>query len=263
MSYLIDALKKAERERHASRDRDLRTASAQEVHLGGGRGQRWLALVVVLLVMINGGLLFYLWHPAEVEASLQASDRSSSGSRTLDPRTEPSVIADGSRTDGAGQPPPSRRIQRPVSGAGNERSADTRPIEKETGPSGKVAKTTGAGPRQQSTSFEDSAGRAGDGAGSARSSADSNLSVFDEPDVVRDDDASLNRQSQITDVPQVRINGQLFSSVPGRSFILVDRRRYHEGQRLAAGPAVESIGPSGATLRFHGQRYHVPGPGGG
>lgn len=62
-------------------------------------------------------------------------------------------------------------------------------------------------------------------------------------------------------VPSVTINGQLYSSVPGRSFILVNGHRYHEGERMASGPAVESIDPSGATLIYRGQRYHVPGPG--
>lgn len=62
-------------------------------------------------------------------------------------------------------------------------------------------------------------------------------------------------------VPDVSINGHLFSSVPGRSFILVNGRRYHEGERLAAGPAIESIDATGATLNYQGQRYHINGPG--
>tara|TARA_B100001079_G_C16089510_1_gene373399 strand:- start:155 stop:538 length:384 start_codon:yes stop_codon:yes gene_type:complete len=74
------------------------------------------------------------------------------------------------------------------------------------------------------------------------------------------DDTALMSQDQ-TSAPAITINGQLYSTVPGRSFILVDGRRYHEGERLAAGPAVEQIEPSGAVLRYQGQRYRVDGPG--
>ncbi|WP_423824120.1 general secretion pathway protein GspB [Salinisphaera sp. SPP-AMP-43] len=73
--------------------------------------------------------------------------------------------------------------------------------------------------------------------------------------------SELPDQSRVGEAPSVTINGQLYSTVPGRSFILVRGRRYHEGERLAAGPAVESIGPNGATLIYKGERYHVAGPG--
>jgi general secretion pathway protein B len=257
VSYLIDALKKAERERHARRDGNLRQASAEDASLGGGRGQRWLAAIVVLLVAINGGLIFYLWHPAERENSLQGSDTTAQESRPgVAGAAGASNAASSSRTRAAGpaasDKPPLANDQSShtsaADAAGNPESADSQLA----APSRPPGESDAGSTRFSATSQKNSNDR-----------GDENAPENGNQPSDESRDSNLLDQSQTSDVPEIRINGQLFSSVPGRSFILVNGRRYHEGQRLAAGPAVESIGPTGAILRYHGQRYHVSGPGGG
>src|SRR5699024_4863928 len=49
-------------------------------------------------------------------------------------------------------------------------------------------------------------------------------------------------------VPDINMTGHLHSSSPAQSFILVNGRIYHEGQRLEAGPAIVRIDQNGAVL---------------
>lgn len=61
-------------------------------------------------------------------------------------------------------------------------------------------------------------------------------------------------------LPPIELNGHLYSSIPGRSFVLVNGRRYREGERLREGPAVESIDEAGAVLNHRGERFRVAAP---
>lgn len=63
------------------------------------------------------------------------------------------------------------------------------------------------------------------------------------------------------DVPDIEINGHLFSNDPAASFILVDGHIYHEGDRLLNGAAVVRIGKDGALFSYRGQYFHANAPG--
>lgn len=60
--------------------------------------------------------------------------------------------------------------------------------------------------------------------------------------------------------PPIELSGHLYSSIPGRSFVLVNGRRYREGERLREGPAVESIDESGAVFNYRGERFRAAAP---
>lgn len=251
MSYLFDALRKAELERYAREHHDLRSVSAGETRHADWVGQRLLISAVIALVVLNVGLMLYLIWPGQQVPVLRhgapsaprgsAAGQSASFSRMQaaaahasaasaatppDARKAPKNVVDsglqGSRGPKAAQALPTHGVSIGVSSASSVPGTDdhgsviisTRPL----------AATSGASPASpfsQASPADASAGRA----------------------------------------PKVTINGQLYSSVPGRSFILVNGQRYHEGERLASGPAVESIGRNGAELLYHGERFHVRGPG--
>ena len=70
MSYLVDALKKAERERHENQRADLRSlAGGGPASTPGGTALRWL---VGILVACNAALLIYLFLPAAVSDAFVA-----------------------------------------------------------------------------------------------------------------------------------------------------------------------------------------------
>ena len=61
-------------------------------------------------------------------------------------------------------------------------------------------------------------------------------------------------------LPTLRINGHLYSSIPGRSFVLINGRRYHQGQRLPQGPAVVLIDEQGAVFVYQDVQFRLDAP---
>lgn len=195
MSYLLDALRKAERERHPERVADL---AQWHDPVGDGRGgglPGWVAPVVAALVLLNAAILAALW---------------------LSRQSAPPDV--GPETIDAAAPAPAARPSPPEAPA---RVPETPP---------QPAFAAAAAPT------------AADG--------------YDEPvDSVAAQPADPRRQ-----LPPIGISGHLYSSIPGRSFLLVDGRRYREGERLPQGPAIESIDEAGAVLDYRGERFRVAAP---
>lgn len=263
MSYLVDALKKAERERFASQAQDIHTLStgASAAARSARAGSPWLWLVAIL-VASNVALAIYVWRPRPAESGL-----------SVPPMTTRLALADAGQpaglTPGRARPvaDPSPALPQPVTSSQRQRLAQN--TAQAAMPSSTAAADNEAPARPSAADERSQQGGVtyskvpltGDGAHAittATAAADNEGIALEASDSRDETDAP--DQSEVDGVPSVDINGQLYSTVPGRSFILVNGRRYHEGERLAAGPAVESIGPNGATLRYHGQRYHVAGP---
>ena len=274
MSYLVDALKKAERERHENQRADMRSlAGGGPAEGSAGRALRWL---VGVLVLCNAALLVYLFLPASVSAGLVASPATEQQSQpavqgNIDPEsvTAPAAAERPQRTavpaDGASAPKtatpagePEPEAAAPVVGASASavQSSTTETAASPTLP-----------PSRRNSDNDTPAAPLTDAPTDARPRAGGKVTYSATP---LDDDAGFvadeERGAPVADsappgAPDVAINGHLYSSVPGRSFILVRGQRYHEGERLAQGPAVESIDATGATLNYQGRRYHVRGPG--
>lgn len=61
-------------------------------------------------------------------------------------------------------------------------------------------------------------------------------------------------------LPEYTVNGHLYSSEPGLSFVLINGGRYHEGSRLPRGGMVVAIDAEGVVIRYQGQRFRLPVP---
>lgn len=182
MSYLLDALRKAERERHRDRVPDL--AQLHEADSGGGNGGRagWVVPAILGLALLNLGVLSLFWLSREAEVAPPPAE------------PEPAMSE---------KPGPVRDVvPAPQPVAVPEPESHSAPVE----------------------SIEAPRPDAPDG------------------------------------LPDIALSGHLYSSIPGRSFILVNGRRYREGERLREGPAVESIDESGAVLNHRGERFRVDAP---
>lgn len=261
MSYLVDALKKAERERHASQVQDIHLLSTGPGQAATPRrATPWLWLVA-MLVATNVALAIYVWRPhsaASSPASPMLSKPPFINDNALIPAVPNATPAQDSSAD-APQPAPTpaatadKQLKaRRAQSAAPDNASSSAPA---SGTATDNGTATSAGShtdgRHHGRVVHSKTRLTGDGSSSdtTRDHNGGDVNASDTPD-----------QSALSNVPSVEINGQLYSTVPGRSFILVNGRRYHEGERLAAGPAIESIDPNGATLRYHGQSYHVAGP---
>lgn len=278
MSYLVDALKKAERERHENQRADLRSlAGGGPASSPGGTALRWL---VGILVACNAALLIYLFLPAAVSDAFVApapTVENTGASAPSVPVAEPSPVVgtgpaqpdeteprrlldDGASATAAAPAPPADSADVASSPAVAGQDASSMPA-RDTSSSPTLPP---AAPRVDDDRFDTSAlaSQADDRPATRGQVTYSATPLDDDADYVEDE----SRSAPVSDTappgaPDVAINGHLYSSVPGRSFILVGGQRYHEGERLVAGPAVESIDARGATLNYRGQRYHVRGPG--
>jgi len=55
--------------------------------------------------------------------------------------------------------------------------------------------------------------------------------------------------------PELSMDVHVYSDKPGQRFVLINARRYREGEQLKEGPVVEAITREGALLRYGEQRF--------
>ena len=60
-----------------------------------------------------------------------------------------------------------------------------------------------------------------------------------------------------SELPPIAISGSMYSANPAERMLLVDKRMLREGDEVAAGLVVESILPKGAVLRYKGTAFRV------
>lgn len=61
-------------------------------------------------------------------------------------------------------------------------------------------------------------------------------------------------------IGELAMNAHIYSTTPGRGFVLINGSRYHEGDRLDEGPTLVEIRQEGAVLDYRGQRFLLPVP---
>ena len=58
-------------------------------------------------------------------------------------------------------------------------------------------------------------------------------------------------------VPQVTVDVHVFTDNPEQRFVLVNLRRFREGERLPSGLRLEHITPDGVALEWQGRRFRL------
>lgn len=61
-------------------------------------------------------------------------------------------------------------------------------------------------------------------------------------------------------LPDYTVNGLLYSARPGLSFVLINDGRYHEGERIPGAGAVQTITADGAVINYKGRRFRLRAP---
>jgi len=263
VSYLVDALRKAEQERHLGKVPSLAYETG-ETGSGKGRssGVTWfvaglLTVNVVLLALLWRGELF--GERAVGPAPHAGKDGGSASSRVDQPSvsSRPAAADTSAKpgsTPGASEAPAiSGHALRSRDAAGRAESAPLNSSTANTSSYAAGGQRASSSPTTESTSTS-AGGTQMSGAGSASAATQPEPAVDEVPRL------SALSQRERGGIPDLEINGHLYSSVPGRSFVLIGGRRYHEGERLAAGPAIESIDAKGAILRHGGVRFRLLAP---
>ncbi|MEN8763519.1 MAG: general secretion pathway protein GspB [Thiogranum sp.] len=55
----------------------------------------------------------------------------------------------------------------------------------------------------------------------------------------------------------LRLDVHVFSDQPQKSFVLINMRKYREGEKLQEGPQLDEITAEGVILSFNGQRFRL------
>ena len=240
MSYILDALKKAEHEREIGRVPGIGSEHEQAL-LAGSRRWMWLLLGVLL---INAVLLVFALWPKSPQIR-QVSVRPPSGpAESL--RMAPGEFA-GSPASAA---PVLHEPRQPLRSLPPGGAAVSQPAPETLRPLPPLP--AAAKPAED----EDAAADAGVvpmkvlprvSVATAPASTDNNLPVWPE--------ISARLLGEINS--SLHLDVHVYSETPQERFVLINMRNYHEGERLQEGPVVDAITPGGVILSFRGQRFRM------
>ena len=212
MSYILEALKKSEQERHIGQVPDI--SAVQEAAVA--RAPRWPRLVLGALVINAIVIAVIVWRPWDERAVTTQTAPSPPDtplqSRTHTAAPEPAAIAP---------------IQREEMDPQRMEPATPTPM---TPPPPAVAQEPTI-PVAAPESPEDG--------------------------VVRWQDLPAEERNRL---PVPRIDVHVFATDPARRFVLVNLRKYQEGETLDQGVKLDTISADGIVLSYHGQRYRVDRP---
>jgi general secretion pathway protein B len=238
MSYILEALKKSEQQREIGR-----VPGITSVHENTAKSvtRKWLWLIVAVLLLNAGLLVFLLWPEPEPEsATLSAPARESVQVRRDRPAVEPLVS----------QPPP---LEKPV--AGVPQSAGMASVPEPAAAEAPAPEPVKTAPAPKPVVQEPVMAAAA-------------LPV--QPQLVQPPRPPVKATPSALPVwPQIpthlfqqlsanlRLDVHVFSDQPQKRFVLINMKKYKQGEKLQEGPQLDEITPEGAILSFHGQRFRL------
>ncbi len=257
MSYILEALRKSERQRREIAEQPLARLTAAPPR----ERSRWRVTIVVLSTLTNVVVLAYLCLPVLFPKHPEASLPSSSPAAPL---PKPAAAKDEAiRTDqpAAAAEGPTGSEPEPIVSTPREsiRSVKPKPAPPSSGvkvtPPSRVAKQA---PRQRQAipAAEEEAERTDSPVGPLARLGTARLSE-PAPDAPERSRPAADHGG----LPQPKINVYAYTArVDGDRFVIIRNRKYREGDRIDEGPVVRRIEEHGMTLEFAGQTYRIPRP---
>jgi len=250
MSYILEALKKADQERVVGKVPDLDSMHDDPAARPARRKFRWIWVLGALLVV--SGML--------VAALMLRNDAADGGPEQAAADRVPAMEA--SRPPVATPPPPPRRVVSPRQPAARSPvrpyvpPAASRPAPAVT-VSPKVAGTVTRAEEPLEAGAPEPESPAPVPAPVTRppapvAQAPVSLPAKSTGGLPYWDDLSLEFRSGFT---APRIDVHVYDTDPQRRFILVELKKYREGDRLASGAQLEKITPEGVQLSFRGKQF--------
>lgn len=260
MSYILDALKRADTERERERGH---VPGLHSQNLPGGtlgrdrRGKtrpvprRWGLLAMLVLGIVVLAFVAWRFFPlpsADAEPDVQASAISSPSS--VPPANPGQVPAAGAASvpvspDLNANRPPELPILAPPPPAPPAQPTPPAAAAAATAPAPRVASSPTGAPAQAPTAAPAPAVPAVPAA-AAPGRAESPVRRFAE--------LPADFRAQL---PQVNISGSTYSSNPAQRTLIANGKMVQEGGEIAPGLQLESIGPRSAVLNYQGTRYSI------
>ena len=244
MSFILDALKKSENERQRQVGPSL-----ADVRVGRPRSDKpWWAVAVGALLVLNLGVLIYvLARNDDTAASKQAPPAAAPAPTVAAPSVQAAVPAAIDAPHVAPRPAnptaaPSPAVRSLADEAGALEPTDPRTL---TEPELAGAATVPDGPPLV---------RAIDPPAVAPAPAQRAAATRDDEVLPTLNDLAASG----TTLPPLHLDIHVYSGNPAERFVLVNMRKYVEGETLSEGPAVERINAEGVVLNHRGLRFLLP-----
>jgi len=233
MSYILDALKKAEQERAAGHVPDLETVHLHEPTVR--RHYRWLWILTALFIF-NGVLVALL---------ATRHDAGDAPGRRAAPDELVSASPDTTRSQPLAESAPVER-KAPPRVIRNEPQVPERP---------RIAVNRPQSPRVQPATVHDlpAAPPAVVVAPSPVAAQPPTASSASTGKLPEWDELSLDFRSGFS-MPHMDVH--VYDTDPSRRFVLVNLQKFREGDRLPNGAVIEKILPDGMQLSYQGTRFH-------
>jgi general secretion pathway protein B len=254
MSYILEALKKAQAERQLGNAPTIHApqpAPAAQPGAAASRRPLLVGLGAGALVVVAGALL--MWHrapgqgPASPVAGAAVAQAGAPGAAGA-----PVVAGQAAALSAAGRAPapPSNRLEVSAPPAPPERpahlpEAPARPAQSAAGRAGPMPQAGADAPASTAPPRTAAARAATPAAAPAPAPEDSLPYLYQLPDAVQ------------RDVPRVSFGGYMYSANPADRLLLVDKALRHEGEEVAPGLVLEKLLPKAAVMNYRGVRYRV------
>jgi general secretion pathway protein B len=247
MSYILEALKKAQAERQLGNAPTIHApqpAPAAQAGAAPSRRPLLVGLGAGALVVVAGALL--MWHrgPGQGPAAPAAD-----AAAVTAPAASAAPVA------GRTPAPPSNRLEVSAPPAPPERPAHLPEAPARPAPS--AAGRAGAMPQAGADALASTAPRtAAVQAAAVRAAAVQAVNAAPAPE---DSLPYLHQLSDAVqrDVPRVSFGGYMYSANPADRLLLVDKALRHEGEEVAPGLVLEKLLPKAAVMNYRGVRYRV------
>ena len=255
MSYILEALRKAEQERSLGRIPDLETVYAQ---LPSPRRRRiWLWLLLALVLIGNTMALVMLVPQRESHQTGLLSTPA-----TTTPRPVPSAAQVPPDVSSPSPQTASAKVQtRKRAPTAENRFSMARPTASLHQPESlSENSTTGAVKTSSSVAMASPAQlqkpESSPPSAKANDTKDTTLSspiALSAPTVLSELPEALQRT-----IPTLNLDIHVYHEMPGRSFVVINSRRYQAGVTLQEGPFLEKITADGVVLTQQGNRFLLP-----
>lgn len=236
MSYILDALRKAEEERSLGQIPQAKTVYES---LPARQPRHWTKILLGLLLLSNGAALTALFLATDYGKAILSSDltmsTASQAVKTIPADT--SVTLRAAQTDAQSQPQDNT--------AAIGKTSPSLKSERNVTPSLKVFSPP-ASDNEQTLPLE---------AFSPRSNTATSIEATQLANTTTASTSSW--QNPQPSIPHLNLNIHVYDQTQQKSFVVINSVRYREGEQLKEGPNLELITEDGVVLSYAGQRFRL------
>ncbi|MGH8529858.1 MAG: general secretion pathway protein GspB [Nevskiales bacterium] len=256
MSFILDALRKAERERNLGQVPALRISAAPTYSAPRGLLPWWTVAIAAVVVLGVG--LFWWWRTqADAEpATLAAAPAVTPQAPTAAPIEPPPTPLPTQRVEvQTPQGPVEVEIPKPATPPAQPPVSEIseQPLAPESTPPAPVEEVA----PEDLPALEQMPGEEAP----IEEIGPSTPELPPEEPLVQDLPSYNGLPENIrAGIAQLDMNAHVYSSTPGRGFVMINGKKYRQGDQLAEGPEVVQILPDSVVLRYRGTDFLLPVP---